>query len=483
MCTSPLHIKNPAIHLRFYDPKFIDVPCGQCLECQQSKQRDWTVRALAHIRKYHRLGFQVFYYTLTYNDEHLPLVPCIVDDVKVLKPCFSKKDVQKFLCSLRTYLSRKYSLTFTYFVVSEYGHLHNRPHYHILFFIDGCIDPREFKKIVTLYWSFKETIKVRKTGSLNGFVNSVRYHSLGFVKPGNHLGLVSPGSEFPVFYCVKYLCKDFDENYDYVQFLLNHFDRSLLDSDSFLSEYTLKPFHLQSCGFGLSILDDENFDKDSMTYKYFDCHEDDDSKHLIVSVPVPRYISLHFHYDKYINKNGNVSYRLNDIGKAYKISKISEKIEDFKKKIFDFDLYDFSVASVNPYLFTFLQKFHGLCFSDIIKSICGSIDFLAEYNLLYKFRSTFGLAHNVVSDMEIFLSSDFPFDPVDYSLCIDKNCDFALSLINVFSSCVKYHSYVDRTEKFNISQRLKSSTSSDLKLVKIVDYPTYCSTKLKFIKL
>lgn len=102
---------------------FMPVPCNKCMECQASKQSAIRVRMLLEEKCHDCLPV---FFTLTYNDDHLP-----VGGV-------SQTDVKRFLNRLHLYLGRAgFSTYFRHVVFSEYGSLKGRPHYHgILYGLD-----------------------------------------------------------------------------------------------------------------------------------------------------------------------------------------------------------------------------------------------------------------------------------------------------------------------------------------------------------
>ena len=91
------------------------VPCGKCDVCKQNKMKDWLFRLQFDVDA----SVNCFFVTLTYNDENLPEYVC-------------KEDVQKFFKRLRKRCVKPSSIhpNIEYFIVSEYGSLRNRPHYH-----------------------------------------------------------------------------------------------------------------------------------------------------------------------------------------------------------------------------------------------------------------------------------------------------------------------------------------------------------------
>lgn len=149
---------------------------------------------------------QTFYYTLTYNDEHVP---------KYLGyNCFDYEDLRDLLTGgLRKFLLRKYGTRFKYFIGAELGDgkgergLHNNPHYHVLFFLEDAkdarfpyvkISPCNFRHLVRMYWQgFDEDV--------TGF-QDYRTALYGIAREGENDGLVT---DFRAcVYCAKYVVKD-----------------------------------------------------------------------------------------------------------------------------------------------------------------------------------------------------------------------------------------------------------------------------------
>lgn len=149
---------------------------------------------------------QTFFYTLTYNDEHLPKMYGL--------NCFDYEDLRDLLTGgFRKQLLRKYGTTFKYFIGAELGDgkgtrgMHNNPHYHILFFLEDAknerfpyvkITPDEFRHLVRLYWQgFDED-----TDGMQDY----RTAKYGIAREGENVGKVTDFRA--VSYCAKYVCKD-----------------------------------------------------------------------------------------------------------------------------------------------------------------------------------------------------------------------------------------------------------------------------------
>lgn len=116
-CISPIHIKRPGGHS---NADLITVPCGKCYACLSRKRSEWAFR----LQKEARYSSSAYFFTLTYDDEHVS-----VNENGF--PSVSKDDIQRFMKRLRKmYVPNK----IRYFITSEYGPSTLRPHYHGLIF-------------------------------------------------------------------------------------------------------------------------------------------------------------------------------------------------------------------------------------------------------------------------------------------------------------------------------------------------------------
>lgn len=125
MCRKPRLIPNPYFQLGdkginyLHDTThaFIEVPCGYCDQCIAYRQSSFMQRI-----QMESLLSHLFFFTLTYNNSHLPYVS--VGDYTIPVPDY--RDVQ--LCFKR--LNKEYDYHLQYLICSEYGTEHHRPHYH-----------------------------------------------------------------------------------------------------------------------------------------------------------------------------------------------------------------------------------------------------------------------------------------------------------------------------------------------------------------
>ena len=139
MCVSPILIRNNANTNNSYanaasipnsTNKYFRVPCGHCIECLQRQQNDWMQRIVSQARESGSMCFM----TLTYDEDHVPIRYSHSGSGEIFMTV-SKRDVQNWIKAYRIRLERRGCDTkFKFFITSEYGPLHLRPHYHCLFF-------------------------------------------------------------------------------------------------------------------------------------------------------------------------------------------------------------------------------------------------------------------------------------------------------------------------------------------------------------
>lgn len=146
MCVRPITIKNPwfcpfplgsrgrgsfekkfpLCFLHDTQSAYINVPCGQCVECRKARQSEFVQRCTM-LSKYSWTLFG----TLTYSNEAIPIKYVNGRPLKYA----DSRDFQNFIKRLRL---AKIIPQFRYLAVTEYGsdeNKHHRPHFHFLFFI------------------------------------------------------------------------------------------------------------------------------------------------------------------------------------------------------------------------------------------------------------------------------------------------------------------------------------------------------------
>lgn len=187
MCMQPIQAWKTPKGLTFKAPIGLSrlpdlfVPCGKCLECKETRRRDWIRRIICESW----LHSSNVFITLTYDDAHLPVGGIV-----------SKSDIQKFLKRLRN-APRDFGVApseFRYFIVSEYGKKRHRPHYHGILFGLDLFDAKWCRRFACLASDLRP---IYTSDVLS------RIWSKGFVSVDE----VTPKS---IAYVVKYISKDSD---------------------------------------------------------------------------------------------------------------------------------------------------------------------------------------------------------------------------------------------------------------------------------
>lgn len=207
-------------------------PCGRCPNCRDLARSQIAARIWLEY-SVHRSERDIFFLTLTYDDLHNPGRPF-------------KDHIDNFLQDLRNDLRRS-DITVRYILVSEYGDLDNRPHYH-------------FVALTSKKCPYGSPGRVTPDGYTiypNRFVDAVRdCWPYGFVDDG---GTPSPAA---VLYTVGYALKEdqFSVEHDEVLREIWRLRRSRKNlSRSQMDVLSRKPFNRFSLRPGIG-LDDETVD-------------------------------------------------------------------------------------------------------------------------------------------------------------------------------------------------------------------------------
>lgn len=131
MCIKPITLKSCGT--KWSSARYIQVPCGKCIECKIQYQNSWFIR-LYEESKNHK---HIIFFTLTYRET---CVPYYVNkyDGQIYRTVYAKH-VQDWLKRFRIRFNREFGkdAKFKYFITSEYGPRTYRPHLHgIIFGID-----------------------------------------------------------------------------------------------------------------------------------------------------------------------------------------------------------------------------------------------------------------------------------------------------------------------------------------------------------
>ncbi len=129
-----IYVDSPAITSKFALTEFVEIPCGQCIECRLQRSRRWADRCMLELG-YHESSFFI---TLTYDNEHIPknhLIDYDTGEIYAENATLVKKDLQDFMKRLRrAYEYKGYDNKLRFFACGEYGSQTLRPHFHLIVF-------------------------------------------------------------------------------------------------------------------------------------------------------------------------------------------------------------------------------------------------------------------------------------------------------------------------------------------------------------
>ncbi len=129
-----IYVDSPAITSKYALTEFVEIPCGQCIECRLQRSRRWADRCMLELG-YHESSY---FLTLTYDNEHIPKNPLIdydTGEIYAENATLVKKDLQDFMKRLRrAYEYKGYDNKLRFFACGEYGSQTLRPHFHIIVF-------------------------------------------------------------------------------------------------------------------------------------------------------------------------------------------------------------------------------------------------------------------------------------------------------------------------------------------------------------
>lgn len=161
-CTNPILLKD--MNFR--------VPCGHCVSCQIQRSAEWSAR-LIHEKSYYESSIFV---TLTYDDDHLPLI-LNEKSPQFLMGTLVPKHFTNWMKRLRKYLDGR---KIKYFGCGEYGEKSARPHYHLVLF---GMASKEFTFVRSDYRNGRNYHMYRHTTWPYGLISigSVSYDSCRYV--------------------------------------------------------------------------------------------------------------------------------------------------------------------------------------------------------------------------------------------------------------------------------------------------------------
>lgn len=240
-----------------YGAQFGFVPCGECQECRNVLRSSWSFRLRVELEALKKQGWQIGFFTLTYNDENIPRLPFSFfreDSKQTERPiCFSKYHVRNFIIQLRQWLYRDLKIAkderLRYMVCSEYGEHTKRPHYHSIVCFPPSVDARAMFNRIHEFWNYGFVFPRKFDGGVD------RWHY-------RHKPFIVESAAAAAAYAAKYCCKDlsFYEDFDRSDFrrsaVVNQESLTLEEDAILCSISDFLPFHVQSKSLGAQFLKD-----------------------------------------------------------------------------------------------------------------------------------------------------------------------------------------------------------------------------------
>lgn len=423
MCYNPLRIKsNKTDFDSRFDKVFFEVPCGKCSECQNGKIMSWSLRNYYEFLNCKDSNGVVFNFTLTYNNENLPKQFGI--------STFQKSDIQKFLKLLRKWLVKDNVLpqeSIRYFVTSEYGHLHGRPHYHILFYIYHPVSPILFYKYVCKYWN-------------RGFVG---YGKLGMEVLDYHA----------LNYACKYITKDssYKSVVESVKLKYKELtdDKDLVNFDDFFKDF--RQFHLESKGFGKCMLKYVT-DKQLFLGKVFNPF----STNISSTLPIPLYIMRKVFYDEVKQDDGSIRYELNIKGVIRKLGNLNNQIDSDCNKITSYRTYPNDENLLNELKYDSIDTFFDK-WDTFLRNQGFSYRHVFIYKHVYRDRVLYNMSDNFHLDLSKYLTKydDNILQPLNKFKSVEKNMDSVCNYEIIFSIFEKFLGQLSAFKRFDAYYREK----------------------------
>lgn len=344
MCYAPVRIKNPRLEFDTQSDKlFLTVPCGKCGQCRSAKQKEFELRCYhEYIETIQKNGY-VLFQTFTYSQDKVPSTNGFLH--------FDSHHYKWFMEKMRKRLrDAGYDVVgnLKVFWTSEYGGETHRPHYHALFFVTFDIDPEVFDRFTVEAWSDHDNVPYGRTDLEHPY----------------HKRLVN--AQGAIAYVAKYVTKDidFDEvfqnqkgkdgvkfsakiavvkemikrKYEYelnrgVSDLVDPYpNQSLGDLFKLLDLQTdfinkIQPFHRQSKGLGLSMIEHLSMDELMSGRTTL---PDNDPFIVKKDVNIPLYIDRHVFYN--VDPKTRC-FTLNDLGKMMKVKRFRHNAGYVKESI------------------------------------------------------------------------------------------------------------------------------------------------------
>lgn len=334
MCLTPLSLYSPSrvISLRGGQQLKLNVSCGHCAHCLIRKRDEYSFRTYWHTKECIDNGGYVYFFTLTYDNKHLPKLSHFIDikEYNVADfSCFNREHYKLFFKRLRRRFDRKYpDVKFTYFLSTEYGdddRFTHRPHYHILLFVNNKkLHPFFLSRIINLCWQYGRTdgLPYKKPSYV---AKHVYGYDLGYGGDNTDTWILRAVTH----YVAKYINKsikfqsELDKRISQIEFALIKRDDCVDIIKSLKS--CISMFHMQSQRYGLGYLSYLG-NKERVLLEFDKCCLPDKNK-VVKELPLPMYYMRKLYYEV-VKKDDKRYWHLTEFGKQHKIKRLFNNISN-----------------------------------------------------------------------------------------------------------------------------------------------------------
>ena len=335
MCLNPISVINPSkyISLKYKDPYLLQVPCGRCAECQSTLSNQWQYRTYYEFIDClsQSLDNFILFDTLTYRPKYRPKLSDFFETNHDFD-CFNRKHITDFLKRLRIGLKRAgYNVRLRYFVSSEYGtdpNYSHAPHYHILLFVYGRIDPLYLSSKIADCWVYGRT-------------DGTPYKTNHYILSHN---VIKQSSLSNILRTCAYVTKYVQKSCEFQREINKRIDLTMKDialtkeDNNWLDSFEARDirlslkrccnqFHTQSLHFGESGLSDIDIQDLFNTGVLIMPHH----KALKLPVVLPTYYKRKLFY-RLVEIDGAKSWQLTDFGREYKQARSAALFKDLENR-------------------------------------------------------------------------------------------------------------------------------------------------------
>lgn len=124
------------------DANVVECKCGCCVGCRLDHSLEWALRLVAEAKTCEH----AYMMTLTYDDEHLPMIKPNSDLPYEVPTLLTKKEFKDWMKNFRRQVEYHYGITgLRFYMCAEYGTKFHRPHYHVILFNFSFPDREKWK--------------------------------------------------------------------------------------------------------------------------------------------------------------------------------------------------------------------------------------------------------------------------------------------------------------------------------------------------